>query len=130
MRTLSLGILAEGSTDIQFFSVLLARFSDRVIRSKGHHPVDVADPVALPGRPHADTFQQVMMEYGRALDIVVVHTDANSNEERAFAERIDPWFALVSDVFNARQRSLVAVVPVRETEAWLLCDIDALNRVF
>lgn len=131
MRTLSLGVFAEGPTDTEFLSPLLVRLAMRLIREKGHHPIQVADPIALPGRPAAATFQQTVSSYADSIDLLVVHTDANSSFERAMNERINPWFGKVRDSPSRRDAPvLVPGVPVRETEAWMLGDIQALNTVF
>ncbi len=128
MRTLSLGIFAEGSTDIEFLSPVLVRLASRLIEAMGHHPAQIADVDALPGRPSRDVFRNTLHEHARSLDMVLVHMDANGDLERAIEERINPWFESVRDLFGERLQ-LVGLVPARETEAWMLCDFRALSNV-
>ncbi len=129
MRTLSIGVFAEGPTDPDFLIPLLGRFTHQVISARGRHPIFVSDPVDLPGRPSAETFRETTSRYWHSVDILVVHTDANGDSKRARTDRIDPWFASVRDIFDGKERSLVAIVPARETEAWMLCDVAALTEV-
>ena len=130
MRSLTLGIYAEGPTDPEFLSPLILRMATELISVRGHHLIDIPEPAVLPGRPASDSFHDTMTRYGAACNIVVVHTDGAGQPERAREERIRPWFASVVDTFDDRQRCLVAAVPVRETEAWMVCDTEALNAVF
>ncbi len=130
MRVLTLGIWAEGPTDSRFLSPLLDRLSVKLLRDRGRARVQVAAPILIGDRLSRENFPVVAGACDPSVSILVVHTDAGGDVERAFAERIRPWFASVADEFQEGERELVPVVPVRETEAWLLCDIDALNQVF
>ena len=127
MRTLAVGVFAEGPTDLDFYAPLLARVSENVIREAGRHPVRIADVTALPGRPSQESFARTIREYAPTCGLIVVHTDGAGDPNRARRERIEPWFRSVDQ--GAVPVRLVELIPVRETEAWMLCDLDALNRV-
>lgn len=129
MRSLNVGVYAEGPTDHEFLTPLIQRLAVSLIEDKGHHAIDVAEPISFPGRPSSDVFRDAMIEHVDACHLVVVHTDGAGQPENARADRIDPWFESVRDLFDDRRRSLVAAVPVKETEAWMLCDTSALNTV-
>src|SRR5262249_20659716 len=61
---------------------------------------------------------------------VFVHTDGNGDPDRANAERVLPAAEQLRDAFSWSEERVVAVVPVRESEAWLLVDGEALRAVF
>jgi len=128
MRTLAVGLYAEGPTDFDFYAPVLTRLSEKLILSTGRHPVRVADVVSLPGRPSLKDFAVTVEEYAGPCNLIVIHTDGAGDPERARAERIEPWFLSINE--RRVRDQLVEVVPVRETEAWMLSDIDALNAVF
>lgn len=128
MRTLALGISAEGNTDVRFFTPLLVRVATDLLRTKAHHPAQIADVEVLPGRPSHETSREVLSSYARSLDVLVVHADANGDVQRAIDERIQPLFELARGMFPEKPE-LVELVPSRETEAWMLCDFQALRDV-
>ena len=122
-----MGVFAEGPTDPDFFSPLLVRLAIVLIRSGGKHSAGIADPLILPGRPSNDTFAPTIQRYASLCNLIVVHTDGNGDPDGARAERIEPWFG--SWPLSEARTALVPVVPVRETEAWMLADIDAIQRL-
>jgi len=128
VRTLSIALFTEGPTDADFFLPLLARVSIDLLSRQARHPSRVADPVWLRGRLSTDAFADRVEKDGRGFDVVVVHTDGGGDPQRALAERIEPWFASVAD--KSRAEGLVPLVPIRETEAWMLADSASLAEVF
>jgi hypothetical protein len=128
VRTLSIALFTEGPTDADFFLPLLTRVSVDLLSRQARHPSRVADPVWLRGRLSTDAFADRVEKDGRGFDVVVVHTDGGGDPQRALAERIEPWFASVAD--KLRAEGLVPLVPVRETEAWMLADSVSLAEVF
>jgi len=127
MRTVAVGLYAEGMTDLDFYAPLLTRLLENVIWSKGRHEVRIADVLPLPGRPSRECFADTVKEYAGPCNLIVVHTDGAGDPERARAERIEPWFSSIDD--DALRKTLVDLVPVRETEAWMLSDAKALGCV-
>ncbi len=127
MRTISIGLFTEGPTDVDFYSPLVVRLGVALIRSGPAHPTQFADPISLPGRPASATFADAIERYAASCDLVIVHTDGGGDPDRARRERIEPWFRSVSP--RPLPVKLVDLVPVHETEAWMLCDEKALNAV-
>lgn len=130
MRTISVGIFAEGPTDYDFFSPLIVRLTSELASALSPHPVQIADPLQWPGRPSNAGFRSITSAQAAVIDVLLVHTDGAGDNRRAIRERIDPWKEIVRHLFDGRRRVFVPIVPVRETEAWMLCDVDALNRTF
>ena len=120
-RYLTTALLCEGREDERFFSALI----ERQIRE-----LSVLDPGFGAGAVElqscrttwaADRIDAAVLEAAASFDIVFIHNDYN---ERG---KIDALRSRLADTLPQQTR-LVAVVPIRETEAWLLTDPDALPR--
>src|SRR5207249_3578543 len=54
-------------------------------------------------------------------DILIIHCDADApTSERALRERFHPGYELVKQTAERVCRSLVPIIPIRMTEAWML----------
>lgn len=62
--------------------------------------------------------------------ILFVHADGGGDAQQARRNSVTPGLALVRERLGENGRRGVAVVPVRETEAWALADAEALLDVF
>lgn len=135
MSYLGLALYAEGPTDYYFFRPLLRRLCEELCARRGAGPVDIGDILALddPEERRKGRREERIAEAARAAKgawhILFVHADGAGNANRAREELVVPALrrleAELSENFGA-----VAVIPIRETEAWLLADGDALRRAF
>jgi len=125
-RRLSVGLFAEGSSDYEFFRPLLRRLLEDVC-SQGE-PVVIGDAVALRGTGgrREDKIDDAVSRAREAIDLVVIHADGGGQPDRIREQQVDP----------GRRRSealgipAVGMVPIREMEAWALCDGDAIRRTW
>ena len=120
-RYLTTALLCEGREDERFLSALI----ERQVRE-----FSLLDPGFESGAVElqscrttwaAERIDGAVLEAAAAFDIVFVHNDYN---ERG---KIDALRTRLADTLPQQTR-LIAVVPIRETEAWLLADPDALPR--
>ena len=134
MQYLGLALYAEGPNDYRFLSPLLLRLCEAVC-TEAQERVDIGDVLALnharvtTDAPRADRIAQAAVEAASAWNVLFVHADADSDVDAALRDREVPGLNLVQGVGLTRSEG-VAVVPVRETEAWTLADGDALRTVF
>lgn len=136
MRYLGLALFAEGPTDHRFLRPVLRRLCERLCAEQGRQPVEIGDIEelhTLPGMRDEPRDRRIL-EAGKAAsaswNLLFIHTDGEGHPERARFERAIPAMTLLkSQVCDATQ-SPVAVVPVRETEAWALADPEALRAAF
>lgn len=131
MRYLGVALFAEGQTDHYFLAPLLLRLTEDQCRRHGREIVDVGSMVSLhsPGLTREDRGQRIANAARRAWpqwNILFVHSDGAGDPGRARAERIDPAAEALRDLIE-EQGCVVGVVPVRETEAWLMSDGEALR---
>lgn len=116
----------EGPTDWPFLEPVCRRLLEDLLR-QGRAPVSIQEPFLPLGHGDRDveTQRELASEHCNEYHIAFLHADGKGDPERAFRERIAP----VADALpvNAGAR-IVGVVPVHETEAWMLCDGDALRQ--
>lgn len=134
MRYLGLALYAEGATDYYFLSPLLQRLCEDLCLRAAGEIVEISPVLGLDDTEQtrdlnrAERIVAAAREARGAWNILFVHTDGEGDAERAYAERIEPALARVSEIFGVTQAG-VAVIPIRETEAWAILDGDALRQV-
>lgn len=136
MRYLGTALFAEGPTDHAFLHPLLRRLCEHLCASYGTAPVEIGDVLEIdalvPGRN--DDLAKRIVEAARissnAWNILFIHQDAGGDAEAARRDRVDPGCALIAEELSVQSARTVAVVPIRETEAWTIADGDALRQVF
>lgn len=134
MHYLGLALYAEGASDYHFLGPLLLRLCEDLCLEAATGIVEFPEAVLAldsPAGMNSSGRAQRVVEAARqargAWRIVFVHADSDGNETRARAERAQPAIDLLEQEF-AGQGLGVAVIPIRETEAWVLADGDALRR--
>ena len=131
MRDLGLALYAEGPTDYQFLCPLLLRLCESVC-AQALHPVEIGDVLPLDDSPAMRTaprderIAHAARNAAPAWNLLFVHADADGDAAGALRERVTPGLERVRDAARPRAEG-VAVVPVRETEAWLLTVGNALR---
>ena len=129
---ITVGIIAEGSTDYRFLGGIIRRTFETVAMECATdidvYSVDSIDVEKTDITDYVFNAAKRADEYG--IMVVCVHVDADADsDEYAFADRINPAFNRVHAYKTAALcRNLVPVVPVRMTEAWMLCDKIALKQ--
>lgn len=134
MHYLGLALYAEGSTDYQFLCPLLLRLCESAcaqaaqpVEIGGVLPLDHAHPMRA--APRGERIAQAAQEAAGSWNLLFVHADAGGDAERALRERVTPGLDRARGAARPRAEG-VAVVPVHETEAWVLADGNALRAVF
>lgn len=136
MRYLGLALYAEGPTDERFLGPLLLRLSVDICHRASRHRIEINDELLIlthSGKLGRASREDRIVDAARqaqgSWSILFVHADADGDAVRARRERTQPALDRLRQEFDARGQG-VAVIPVRETEAWALCDGDALRSCF
>lgn len=130
-----MGIFTEGSTDVTFLSPVCQRLLSSIsFQCKGEIdtellPVDVTK-MGL-------TFVQQVLEAAKNglkefnISILLVHTDADkAKSEDAYNNKIKEAQAALEELDDDIYcKNMVAIVPVYETEAWMLADKILFKKV-
>lgn len=129
MRYLTSALVSEGSTDDRFLPRLLGRAMTDLCLTNFANTVDVADVQPLRARRGPSSVDEVLDLVDRnaaSFLLIFFHRDCGPNADRVEQQ----WLAPIRQRWGDRRERLVPVVPVRETEAWLLADGDALRNAF
>jgi hypothetical protein len=138
MRVLFIALYAEGETDEHFLPALIRRAAVDILSSRATDLVEVPPPRAINSRLRADVAHAADRILGAArrsvnYDLLVVHADADDRTpDKALEQRFRPGQERVHEASKASQpvcHRLVPIIPVRNTEAWMLADPEALRRV-
>jgi hypothetical protein len=136
MHYLGLALYAEGPTDYYFLTPLLLRLCQDICVREANQPVEMSEeviplsePPSLKRMPREERILSAAKLARGAWSIVFIHTDGEGDPVRVRAERAQPaidrlWHDCRNDGIG------VAVIPIRETEAWALADGDAIRRIF
>jgi hypothetical protein len=134
MAYLRLGLFAEGPRDYALLVPLLRRLTEQVCREEAQMVIDVEDVQGIDAPPrfrHADRATRILeaarLFWGGAC-ILFIHADGAGEPVAKEAEQVTPGAHLVTGEMPGC--ACVAVVPVREVEAWTLVDGDALRDAF
>ncbi|WP_420458453.1 DUF4276 family protein [Neolewinella sp.] len=121
------GFTGEGDTDRRFLLSIIRRTLEEIVVDSVQQ-IAVYDPEWLgigKGLTIADRGQEASL-YGSML--FIVHADADASDPgRAQRERLDPAIAAIQAT-GIVDLPIIPLIPVQETEAWLLADRDRLRE--
>lgn len=121
--------LYEGTSDAAYFEVLLPRVMNDLALTRGTRHSTIPDsPAILLTRADVDTVAEEACNAVDAFHLVFIHADTGG---RAQAEGIAARSIAYCEAMNARcgwpPARCITIEPCHETEAWLLCDPDAVT---
>lgn len=134
MHYLGLALYAEGPGDYRFLSPLLQRICEDVCIGMAAGLVDVSEVIPvnhaeeIAGSSRSVRVASAAREHKGAWTLLFIHGDGSGDPALAATNLVQPALDLVHAEFPEGRG--IAVVPVRETEAWAICDGDALREVF
>nr|MBK7066623.1 DUF4276 family protein [Deltaproteobacteria bacterium] len=132
MRYLQPAFYGEGPSDYAFLPRLLLRLCEQVLLDLGCGPFEVADPEMLNDaecapRRRSERVAEAAFKARDAWNLLWVHSDGAGDPDAARATSVQPAFDLLAQRLPPGSWAGVAVIPVREVEAWVLADGDALR---
>ncbi len=132
-RWLGLALYAEGPTDHRFLDEVLRRTVEHLLLDAGH-AVQLSPVQRLPLTAAAELARAERIAVGAesvqgAFHLLFVHADGEGDPQRARIERVQPGIEAMHARLGASGRQGVAMVPVRETEAWAMADSQCLRAV-
>jgi len=127
MAQLFIGLIAEGITDYRFLEPIVEKaLVDIAFNCKGQIDIDVKVIICDKGDSFADYVLNASkigcQEFG--ITMLIVHADAdNLSSNNVYEHKINPTRILLDQQSNDTHcKNLVALIPIRETEAWMLAD--------
>lgn len=131
MRTLTLAFFGEGTTDYRFLPGIIQRTAEKLLSQSGAPDVEVLPPIPIDDVDAEDGAHKLLAvaKACAGMDMLIVHLDADTRTVQvARAERFKPGHDLVQIEPTEVCRDLVALIPVKNIEAWLLSDPDAFRE--
>lgn len=127
MAQLFIGLIAEGKTDYRFLEPIIEKtMIDIAYECKGQIDIDVKVIDCDKGDSFTDYVLNASQKGNEELGIsmLIVHTDADDlSSDNAYNNKINPAKALLEQQSNSTHcKYLIALVPIRETESWMLAD--------
>lgn len=134
MHYLGLALYAEGSWDYHFLRPLLQRLCEAVCLAHAVRAVDVSEVLPLDHLPEDRGERRSVRvlsgarQHEGAWRVLFVHGDGSGDAVVARQNLVQPAIDALHAQFVGCAG--VGVVPIRETEAWAICDGGALREVF
>jgi len=132
-NSLTIAYTSEGSTDQRFLKSIIVKVFEEVAYGGCQDSIDIFDPVFI-RFPKKDDFVKSLVEvsieaYKIGINVLCVHVDADDKSDKKVTQlKLDPAFMAIEKLHeNVSCKILVAIIPIRMTEAWMLADTDLLK---
>jgi hypothetical protein len=132
-------LFVEGSTDTRFLGTLIRRAAEKVISKHEIYNVEIPENLEVVERKrydHLPNEKDRILEAAKRhsdYDILVTHFDADSSSNsKALKEHFEPAYQLIEAKRAAGENmcnKVLPIIPIRNIEAWMLADIEALRTV-
>ncbi len=128
------GLFTEGTTDIRFLESIVKNTIEQVaFNCTGQFEIEVI-PIKF-DKSGSNFNSQILKasEQGNAnygISILCVQADADSfSLKSTYENKIKPVLSLIQEQSDEKYcKTIVAIVPIQETESWLLADKELLKR--
>lgn len=127
------GLFTEGTTDVRFLSSVVERTLEDVAYDCTGDIETKVETINI-NKPGLNFNQQVLEASKVAFDkfgilLLFVHTDSDSDsDDLIFHSKIIPAQTLISKQDDNYCKYIVAIVPIRMTESWMIADKDLLKN--
>jgi hypothetical protein len=133
VKTLTMALYAEGTTDDRFLPYIILRTIKALLIENGVTDVDVWEPTPLnKAQITGVSLQDRILSASRNVfgyHILFIHQDADDRStQTCYQERIAPGLQLIESDPGQVCKTVVPIIPIRNIEAWLICDPDTLLR--
>lgn len=138
MSVLVLGLYVEGKTDELFLPLIIERTAQQILNTRRRFDVDVLPPIVLNDQIEVKprSYWERIVEAARfafGYDALIIHRDADrSTRSKALQQYFHPACGHIQKARNNGQQVCdkhMPIIPVREMEAWMLTDPNALKEV-
>lgn len=133
MVQIFVGLMAEGATDYRFLEPLVEKvLTEIAFDCPGQIDINVRVIDCDKGNSFVEFVSNASktghLDYG--ITMLIIHTDADDiTAETAYNSKIRPAVSfLESQLSDTHCKKIAALVPIQETEAWMLADKDILIR--
>ena len=132
-RGISIGLLAEGDTDMRFFKSIVER-TFKQIRYECKKQIDIYEIEEISNTKGTVSKEAILAAaketQKQGLMVLCVHIDADDKSDMSvFENKINPALVELKKKDIVKYcRILLPIVPIQETEAWMLADKELLKN--
>ncbi|MGB1205231.1 MAG: DUF4276 family protein [Chitinophagales bacterium] len=132
-RGISIGLLTEGDTDMRFFKSIVER-TFKQIRYECKKQIDIYEIEEISNAKgtvsKAAILEAAKETQKQGLMVLCVHIDAdNKSDFAAFENKINPALVELKKKNKVKYcHILLPIVPIQETESWMLADKELLKN--
>lgn len=128
------GLYAEGRTDYEFLLPIINRLLDDIAARLFSGAYELAETLGIDAPSgtsggRAERIQQAILGNVDSCDLFILHADGAGDSEGIRQSQVTPGIQLVTSASSHADVHVVACIPVREIEAWLLADSKPFERV-
>lgn len=128
MRTISLALYAEGTTDYRFLPVVIQNAVENILFSNNSPDIAVVEPTLITGIKERTEENKILAaaKAAQGVHILFIHMDGDTKTLTEIKEeRFYPFEKSIKESSGRLCRDLVPVIPIKNIEAWLTCDYEA-----
>jgi len=126
--SLVFGLYCEGASDYRFLAPILNRTLQQLIPQVELYLV-LLDTINHSGQSQDENIKRAAHD-GHGFHLVVIHLDADAPDEKgALNNRFEPGRLVAQATPRFYNANLVPIIPVRNTNAWMLVDFAAFRDV-
>src|SRR5690606_20845508 len=115
----------EAKADYLFIRRVVLRYLNRLLPHLEFEAIDIHHHES---KTEQERFINLAKE-NAGYHFIVIHIDADDNEEvKALKNHFLPAYEVIQPLEAANQQ-IIPIIPIRETEAWLLADYAAFKEV-
>lgn len=130
MTYVSWTLFAEGSSDREYYEVLIPRLINDISIRYGVRKITVPESPSIRLGVSSRTIEHVAAEICRskdAFEILFIHSDTGgAGLQRTLENRTLSYREMANDLCDFCRNRCVFITPKHETEAWTICDQNAL----
>lgn len=119
---ITIAYFVEGSTDERFLSPIIQRTFYHLV-AEAAFDIDVATPIYLDKSTEECVKEYV--EEVKGYSAVCIHVDGDKD---SYEKAYDYKYEKLAHILTSNKSNVVPLIPIRETEAWMLADKELLFR--
>jgi hypothetical protein len=133
MSQIIIGYTTEGNTDVRFLSSIILRTFIEV-GPECKKDIEIIEPIVFVEKEKGTDFITQMLAVSdkaneNGVMVLCIHVDADDvNDDLVFRTKINPVLESIKKSDKNLCKTIVPVVPVQMTEAWMLADKELLKE--
>jgi len=132
---LFVGLFAEGTTDLRFLEPIVEKTLNNIALNESNQTIDILIYPILIEKSGEPFINQILLASSKgmndfAMNILCIHADADDEKsQNTYANRINPSLELLNQKDATDYcKDTIAIVPIQETESWMLADKRLLKE--